>query len=118
MDALDEAGDSEARTLLKYFQDLVEMVGVQLKVCVSSRHYPRAGVVHNLEIVVENHNIDDITTYIRSELRETMGSRDKARKVEEEMIERSSNVFQWVSLVLPRVLTMWEVHHGLVRYCI
>lgn len=108
VDALDESGDNEARLLLKYFQDMAENVGSNLKICVSSRHYPLTSIVHDLEIVVENHNFDDITTYIQSELRESIGSGVKAEEVEKEMIDRSSNVFQWVFLVLPRVLDLCQ----------
>lgn len=63
IDALDECGEETAKSLLRYFRDLMEDVEreeSQVKICISSRHYPILGVDTTPTISVEQRNHKDI----------------------------------------------------------
>lgn len=110
VDALDESGREAARRLVKFFRGLISeraSSGIgSLSICFSCRHYPQITLNRGLIITVERENHDDITTYVRRELELIQEDMDKndAQTLEQNIVKRSSGVFQWVVLVLPRVL--------------
>ncbi|KAJ5134428.1 hypothetical protein N7526_005793 [Penicillium atrosanguineum] len=68
VDALDEAGAESAQQLAAYFHRLIyraEKRDVAVRICISCRHYPIVESARAREIYVEDHNHDDIATYIK-----------------------------------------------------
>lgn len=105
IDALDEVGSDEAVSLLEYFLNLIDEGG-NLSVCVSSRHYPLTHINHNLAVCVEDYNSDDIATYVRSKLNGLTRSEIETKTIAKEITARSWGVFQWVHLVLPKIVRL------------
>lgn len=108
IDALDECGEEVAWDLVKFFQKLVleppDHESLPLQICFACRHYPIISFDDGLTICVEWENHDDIITYVRGELVEGDIAKQEAQRVEEEIVKSASGVFQWVVLVVPRVL--------------
>ncbi|KAM0146728.1 hypothetical protein ACHAPG_010988 [Botrytis cinerea] len=122
VDALDEAGDDNARMLIDYFDAMKERVtqdgdGGSLRICVSCRHYPNVTLSSGYEVLVENGNIQDITFYVQKELdsRVLLWDKDSAavegrNNMEKAIVKQSEGVFQWVKLVVPMVA--YELNEG------
>ncbi|KAK6614958.1 hypothetical protein H4I95_00110 [Botrytis cinerea] len=122
VDALDEAGDDNARMLIDYFDDMKKRVsqdgdGGSLRICVACRHYPNVTLSNGYEVLVENGNIQDITFYVQKELdsRVLLWDKDSAavegrNNMEKAIVKKSEGVFQWVKLVVPMVA--YELNEG------
>lgn len=108
VDALDECGEKAATDLVKFFQRLRSKCSSSrngLNICFSCRHFPLVSLEDGFEIRVEDENHQDIKKYIRDELREFVEQDKELEVLEDEIIARSSYVFQWVNLVLARALS-------------
>ncbi|PLB55548.1 ankyrin [Aspergillus steynii IBT 23096] len=110
VDALDEAGAESARELAAYFHRLVDRADkkkLTLQVCISCRHYPILESPRARGIHVEDHNQDDIATYIKDMLLETefgdVPSQEKREVLVEELTQHAKGVFQWAHLIIPLV---------------
>ncbi|KAI9043131.1 uncharacterized protein KD926_004314 [Aspergillus affinis] len=112
VDALDEAGQESARYLAKFFHhvnDLIKKRPASGKICIACRHYPGITSTCGIEIVVEDHNHDDITTYVRDSL--PLGfplspgtpSYQSWDSVVNDLIKSAHGVFLWIRLVVPLV---------------
>lgn len=108
VDALDEAGAKSAQQLAAYFHRLVsraEKKKLCIQVCISCRHYPIMESGQNTEIKVEEHNQQDIATYIQDKLTNTEAKDSTSQKMREMLVEKltqqANGVFQWVHTVLP-----------------
>ncbi|TGO08253.1 hypothetical protein BTUL_0219g00220 [Botrytis tulipae] len=113
VDALDEAGDENARMLIDYFDDMKKKVSQDgddgsLKICVSCRHYPNVSLSEGFEVNVENHNMRDIALFVNAQLvtRITNWNNDRVTsdgraEMEAAIVRKSLGVFQWVKLVVP-----------------
>ncbi|THV51253.1 hypothetical protein BGAL_0117g00080 [Botrytis galanthina] len=113
VDALDEAGDDNARMLIDYFDDMKKRVSQDgddgsLKICVSCRHYPNVSLSEGFEVNMENHNMRDIALFVNSQLatRITNWNNDRVTshgrdEMEAAIVRKSLGVFQWVKLVVP-----------------
>jgi hypothetical protein len=89
---------------VKFFHRLPHTGPAALSICFSCRHYPIVALDRGLIICIEKENYDDITTHIRSELdREDLEQTD-AKRIKNEIVRSASGVFQWVVLVVSRVL--------------
>ena len=104
IDALDECGLEEERRLASYLQDLTTKEPV--KICFSCRHYPHMSMTDCSEILVEKENGNDIVKYINTffeakswNIAEGHNS-EVIKEIREDVMNKSSNVFQWVFLVL------------------
>lgn len=110
VDALDEAGVYSAQQLAEYFHRLnnhAEKSMVAVKICISCRHYPIINL-QATEIKVEDHNHEDIATYIKDKLRtEPMvwsdpdPDPDAWQDLINDLIQQANGVFQWASVVMP-----------------
>jgi hypothetical protein len=103
IDALDECEESDVRSLVEFFEDLGSMAvfaGVQMHVCVASRHYPRVSIskcVHLVLDKLEGHQ-QDIETYVRNNLKVAeLALRDR---LAEEIRAKAHDIFLWVVLVV------------------
>ncbi|KAJ5272401.1 hypothetical protein N7478_007526 [Penicillium angulare] len=110
VDALDEAGAESAQKLAAYFHRLVDRADkkkLTLQVCISCRHYPILESARARAIHVEDHNQDDIATYIKDTLLETeledVPDQKKIEGLVEELTKHSKGVFQWAHLIIPLV---------------
>ncbi|KEZ43894.1 hypothetical protein SAPIO_CDS4069 [Scedosporium apiospermum] len=103
IDALDECDEDQIRDMVAFFQHLGAIsvpAGIRFQVCFSSRHYPHITISQGLSLVLEGqegHN-QDITDYVDSELK--IGQTALARKIKDDLREKSSGVFMWVVLVV------------------
>ncbi|PQE27704.1 NB-ARC and Ankyrin domain protein [Rutstroemia sp. NJR-2017a WRK4] len=108
VDALDECNQNQARGMVCFFEDLVELAQnsqVQLQICFSSRHYPTVTIQKGVEIILEDEigHGEDIEKYIRSKLRLGKSKPAESKQAEllrSEILEKSSRIFLWVVLVL------------------
>jgi ankyrin repeat protein len=106
VDALDECGEEIAVVLVKDFQYQVQKLvptGSQFSICFTCRHYPILALDYGSEICVERENEQDIETYVRGELTKDGRSRDQ---IVDTIISRAFGSFQWVFLVIKRVLEL------------
>lgn len=105
IDALDEGREDDIRLMIGFFERLSSSAGragVQVRICLSSRHYPNITVRTNLSIIVEDEHgqTEDIEKYISSELL-TDVTDNQAKSLRNEVLERSNGIFLWVVLVIP-----------------
>ncbi|KAI9857892.1 MAG: hypothetical protein M1813_008007 [Trichoglossum hirsutum] len=120
VDALDECGEKAARDLVSYFRYLtlkLPPTGSALSICFSCRHYPIVVLEHCLEICVEDRNYQDIKTYVREELGELQRGfpKDDVESLQEDIVNRSSGIFQWVSVIARQVLVLQQSGYSLNR---
>lgn len=99
IDALDECGEDAAVDLVVFFQRF----GSSLSICFSCRHYPVITLEGGLEICVDT----------------TIGAHitrpDIANPVANKIAARSLGNFQWVALVVPRIVKLFKNGHSLPK---
>ena len=110
VDALDECAPDDAKRLIAYFDELIEGLSstrVGFKICFSCRHYPVLAPKGALRINVESGNNQDIATYVRHGLmKHGFPDTEPAQKLEQDIIRKASNVFQWAVLVIQIVIEL------------
>jgi len=109
VDALDECGEEEARRLVRGFEHLYSRCASAphgLSICFSCRHWPVIAPVNCLEICAEHENHKDIRTYIQEELQSVDLNPEERKSLQNSIETRSEWVFQWVVLVLRRIVGM------------
>lgn len=99
IDSLDECGVSEARDMVRFFNQLTRTHD-HVHVCFASRHYPHISMTTGLEIVLEHQHEhhEDIRRYLNSTLQ--IGCGQIADQICSDVLARSSVVFMWVVLVV------------------
>ncbi|KAE8442348.1 hypothetical protein EG329_003419, partial [Mollisiaceae sp. DMI_Dod_QoI] len=116
IDALDECNDFDVQEVVDFLEYLSESAirsGSNLKICLSSRHYPNIDMMKKLELVVEKQpeHDQDICKYVRGKLRAT------DENLQREILEKARHIFIWVVLVVEllnkefrkgRTKAMWE----------
>ena len=117
VDALDEAGTEAAGDLLRFFHRLNDQAARDhsyVKICISCRHYPVVSNIPGSVIDVGDENYGDISTFVRDELRKLilsqeheLSSIDNLRVLEDAIVQKSSGVFQWASIVVPKVIDLY-----------
>jgi ankyrin repeat protein len=106
VDALDEAGKDAARSMLAFFRDMMKVIERekgQVKICVSSRHYPTLGPDMCPSISVEERTDQDIRLVIRERL-EKVQPASKRQRIEKEILLKAQGGFQWAVLVCNMVI--------------
>ena len=101
IDALDECGERPARDLLEYFNKLsirVKESKANVKICVSSRHYPVLGLERFPAISVEEWNSEDIKWFVCDRLRDVRSTR-RREQLQNEILSKAQGGFQWVFLI-------------------
>ena len=117
IDALDECGEKAAAQLVTYFQRLrskCSSAQYGLSICFSCRHYPLISLKDGFEICVEHENHEDIKRYIRDELHDAIQRDMELEVLPDEILNRSSYIFQWVFLVLARALAQHEAGYSVL----
>jgi Cdc6-like AAA superfamily ATPase len=113
VDALDELPEEVQRKQFDFWSDLVHSPKLQrLRICLSCRHFTVVTIVDSLEIVLENHNSEDIAYYIQQRLGSRMIVRDTLwrQEIHQKIQSRAAGVFLWVVLVVERILAKYD--HG------
>ena len=112
VDALDECDSSRVRDLAYFWRGITKSafaLGMNLKVCLSSRHSPSVTVSDCPEIVMEQHNSHDISTYLKQRIEVGIGIQNAQwQLLEEKITERSDGMFLWVVLVVDDLLRSWD----------
>ncbi|OCK95793.1 uncharacterized protein K441DRAFT_555462, partial [Cenococcum geophilum 1.58] len=112
IDALDECDEAKARDLVFYFRELTDTAyeaGRNLRVCLSSRHYPTITVERCPEIVVEDANHDDISRYVHSKLQSQQFAHGPLiSALQNAIVSKASGIFLWVVLVVGIVLRLLD----------
>ncbi|KAL7956672.1 hypothetical protein V8C34DRAFT_306352 [Trichoderma compactum] len=112
IDALDECEESNVRTMAYFWWRITKSaydLGIDLNVCLSSRHFPTITLDDCAEIIVERHNSDDIATYVDQKLQVCMTSeRLQWNLLREHILNKSDGMFLWVVLVVEDVLKDWD----------
>ncbi|KAG7046926.1 hypothetical protein JMJ77_0015143 [Colletotrichum scovillei] len=106
VDALDESGEDDAKSLLTYFKTLmddIEREQAQVKICFSSRHYPILGYETMSAIHVEEKNDQDIRLVVRERLKEIQPVA-KRQQLENEILMKAHGGFQWTILIVALIL--------------
>lgn len=106
IDALDECPDNDAISVVDFFMGLMRQTSETdyiLRVCFSSRHYPRIATCGCSELVMEQENARDIRTYIKSELHDMLPNYNDLFKLQRIIFKKSRSVFLWVRLVITRL---------------
>lgn len=101
IDAIDECGEVIAERLFTEFRDIVELAKLekpQVKICISSRHYPILDFDSIPTISVQTRNHADIRTVIENRLRhvEPYSRRQEVQRI---ILSKAQGGFQWATLV-------------------
>jgi hypothetical protein len=99
IDALDECNDSDVQEVVDFLEDLSENAiqsDSNLRICLSSRHYPNIDIKKKTELVVEQQaeHDQDIFKYVQSKLRATN------KDIQRQILEKAQHLFIWVVLVV------------------
>ncbi|KAF5637157.1 hypothetical protein F52700_4894 [Fusarium sp. NRRL 52700] len=112
VDALDECDSSSVRHVAYFWRKITKSAfasGIDLKVCLSSRHSPSVTVSDCPEIIMEQHNSHDISTYLKQRIEIGIGIQNPQWHILEEKIrEMSGGMFLWVILVVDDLLRSWD----------
>ncbi|KAI9891067.1 MAG: hypothetical protein M1814_003418 [Vezdaea aestivalis] len=101
IDALDECDEAEVREVVLFIESLMHIASskicnTKLFICLASRHYPEISISKCYELVVQNHNDQDIAKYVQSTLKLKT---EKEIELSNEIIKKASGIFLWTVLV-------------------
>lgn len=112
IDALDECDEDSIRPLAYFWRSITKAahdLGHDLNVCLSSRHFPTISLSDCVEIVVEQHNGDDIASYVDQKFQICMSAqRSHWEFLKRKILEKAAGVFLWAVLVVEDVLKNWD----------
>jgi ankyrin repeat domain-containing protein 50 len=99
IDALDECNDPDVQEVMDLLEDLSKNAiqsGSNLRICLSSRHYPYIDTKKKIELVVEQQaeHDEDIFKYVQSKLKATN------KDIHRQILEKAQHIFIWVVLVV------------------
>lgn len=103
IDAVDECNQDEVKDMTLFFQELGKSAvscRVNLRICLSSRHYPHISLDKGIEFIIEDqqeHQVD-LERYVETELKG--GRSEPVQKIRDNICKRASGVFLWVVLVV------------------
>lgn len=108
IDALDECDVDSVREIVHFLAAAGASAfrrSLDLRICLSSRHYPTISIQNCPEIMVEGANTTDIGTYIREKFKFIPESeQDAMAAIEAKLIENAAGVFLWIVLVVDLLL--------------
>lgn len=106
IDALDEGDYSQIRKSLEYWEHVVtsaSLNGNDVRIFVSSRHYPNVSLHGCSEIWMEDYNMLDISTYVRNQMGIVSNDEENMELIAI-ILAKASGVFLWVVLVVEILL--------------
>ena len=104
IDALDECGQDIALDLVEFFRCHTALISI----CFACRHYPFVALEGGKEVCVESENRQDIKIYVQDKIEAHIQRTDIANTIRSEVVSRSQGNFQWVVLVMARVLASYR----------
>ncbi|CZR43688.1 uncharacterized protein FPRO_07395 [Fusarium proliferatum ET1] len=117
VDALDECGQKNAEELADEFNSLLHRpLWDRLKyfrICFTCRHYPILNLNCAFRICIDTENAKDISLFVENKLssfQEQTGS-----KIAEYVSKHAEGVFLWASLVVTRVLSLYQGQIGILQ---
>lgn len=106
IDGIDEAGDESAVRIVQYLTRMVDQdsaPGSGVNLCFACRPYPDVVWSRDFTIHVEAENQKDIESYISDALGTKLDQITR-ESIQTDLYARSSGVFRWVALNIPRLL--------------
>ncbi|KAH6880373.1 hypothetical protein B0T10DRAFT_392290, partial [Thelonectria olida] len=117
IDALDECDLLSIRSQAYFWREITKSAyaaGVHLNVCLSSRPFRSVTVSDCPEIVIEDHNGDDIAAYVDQKFKLGIAAAEpRWKRLRKKILSKSAGVFLWVILVVDTILNDWEDGKGL-----
>lgn len=114
VDAIDEAVQGTSDEIVRYLYDLDKRLrgnGMDVRVCISSRHFPITTVRRQHSLVMEDENSGDIDSYVEREFeireilrRKTLDRTGVLSELKQQIKEKASGIFLWVSLIVEIVI--------------
>ncbi|CAH0055068.1 unnamed protein product [Clonostachys solani] len=103
IDALDECDEQQAIEMVYFIEELTIQstdIGVPLRICFSSRHYPYINIRWSIRVTLEAQpgHTDDLMDYTKSSLRIT--NPRLIKQLQKDIIDKAAGVFLWVVLVV------------------
>ncbi|KAL7941783.1 hypothetical protein V8C42DRAFT_167980 [Trichoderma barbatum] len=117
IDGLDECDEHTVRSMAYFWREITMRAyheGVDLKVCLSSRHFPTVTLSDCPEIIVDQHNGDDIATYVDHRLQVGSIQEEGWEYLKKTILGKSDGVFLWVVLVVEDLLKHSDDGKGMV----
>ncbi|RDW94780.1 hypothetical protein BP5796_00543 [Coleophoma crateriformis] len=117
LDALDEAMDDSAESIVTYIYEVHEMLqnsAGRTNICFSSRQYPIYSRNMGTEICMEKENGSDISDYINVELAKCLqeNSRqswlDDLETLQSQVTSTADGVFLWARLIIPLIAKQYN----------
>jgi len=107
IDALDECNETQVREAVRRFEvslGLARSMGLQRKICWTSRYYPIVSLRSEVaaEISVDEHNFEDILRFVEEELPLQLDS--SLALIRQSLLANANGVFLWVDLVTKKIL--------------
>ncbi|KFA66966.1 hypothetical protein S40285_09524, partial [Stachybotrys chlorohalonatus IBT 40285] len=115
VDALDEAGDANARDLVQKFKSLLKwlpLTRLPFHICFACRHYPILDQDCQF-ISPEKENREDISTYVQTRFSTSQGL--GASTIPELITKRADGVFMWARLMVDQALRLDNEGEGLKK---
>ena len=116
IDALDECNANDTRAQAYFWREIIERAqsaGIDLRVCVASRHFPIITLTHCPELVVENLNAGAIAAFVNERLRLTISDRAEGQIIRDGILLKSAGIFLWAVLALEKVLLQRDEGRGI-----
>ncbi|KAJ3457000.1 hypothetical protein MRS44_014141 [Fusarium solani] len=116
IDGLDELGSSASRSHAEFWGQLSNGDNNgRVRVCLSSRHYPQTSLCSASELIAEDLNKGDISTYVNQRLSARI-SRSESHwepKLRNKMIDNARGIFLWVTLTMDSLLAKYDQGNSL-----
>ncbi|KAK4214328.1 hypothetical protein QBC37DRAFT_461944 [Rhypophila decipiens] len=104
IDALDECNPEGIRPVAYFCREITKSAPY-VSICISSRHYPSISLTDCPEIMVENHNHDDIARYVDQRLGLGIADIEPEKQIiKDRILDKAAGVFLWVTLVVDDIL--------------
>ncbi|KAL6354179.1 hypothetical protein LRP88_12513 [Fusarium phalaenopsidis] len=111
VDGLDELGFAASRSHAEFWGQLSKGDNNgRVRICLSSRHYPQISFSSATELIAEDLNEGDISTYINQRLSARIG-RPESRwepKLRNKLIDNAGGIFLWVTLTMDSLLVKYD----------
>ncbi|KAH7007260.1 hypothetical protein EDB80DRAFT_842532 [Ilyonectria destructans] len=116
IDALDECDSIILLSQVFFWEDLTKsafVAGIDLRVCLSSRHFPAVSLDCPI-ITVENNNRRDLERYVRERFKYSIAASNRMWEsgLRLRILSKSAGVFLWVILVVDATIMKWEEGRG------
>ncbi|KAL6831383.1 hypothetical protein J3E69DRAFT_379208 [Trichoderma sp. SZMC 28015] len=117
IDAQDECDEPEIRPMAYFWRLITRKAyasGIDLDVCISSRHFPTVTLSDCPTIIVEQHNSEDIKRYVDHKFKLAFAAKDPQwEQLKGNILQKSAGVFLWVVLVVEDILKSWDEGKGM-----